>query len=228
MIDNFLNAMRAHAQMSLGEKTTHRVGQVTAYDPNKYAVKVKMWPDTQESLGWIPLASTYVGNGWGLVAGPSIGDQVIIAFDREDQDAGVVVGRFFTDVEHPPAAPSGELWLVHKSGAFVKLTNDGKLTVNDKAGSTIVMNGDGTGTATFSGGLTINANSKINGTLLVTQTITGQGGIVISGNNGSGNASTVNGNTNFTGQVSANGHRIDDTHEHSGVQTGSGNSGPPL
>jgi uncharacterized protein involved in type VI secretion and phage assembly len=130
MIEHFLNAMRAQAQMAQGEKTTHRVGQVTAYDPNKYAVKVKMWPDTQESLGWIPLASMYIGSGWGLVAGPSIGDQVIIAFDREDQDAGVVVGRFFTDVEQPPAAPSGEFWLVHKSGGYLKFTNDGNVSLN--------------------------------------------------------------------------------------------------
>lgn len=130
MIEHFLNAMRAQAQMAQGEKTTHRVGQVTAYDPNKYAVKVKMWPDTQESLGWIPLASMYIGSGWGLVAGPSIGDQVIIAFDREDQDAGVVVGRFFTDVEQPPAAPSGEFWLVHKSGNYLKFTNDGNVSLN--------------------------------------------------------------------------------------------------
>lgn len=35
----------------------------------------------------------------------------------------------------------------------------------------------------------------------------------------------VNGNTTFTGQVSANGKRIDQTHTHNGVQTGSGNSG---
>lgn len=172
MINDLLNAVRAHAQMSVGEKVTHRVGQITAYDPNKYAVKVKMWPDTQESLGWIPLASTYIGAGWGLVAGPSIGDQVIVAFDREDQDAGVVVGRFFTDVEQPPAAPSGEFWVVHKSGSSIKITNDGKVTVTDKAGSTIVMNGDNTGTATFSGGMTINANVQVNGTLKASGDIT--------------------------------------------------------
>jgi enamine deaminase RidA (YjgF/YER057c/UK114 family) len=35
----------------------------------------------------------------------------------------------------------------------------------------------------------------------------------------------INGNTNFTGQVSANGKRIDETHTHNGVQPGSGNSG---
>ncbi|TXD58858.1 baseplate assembly protein [Ralstonia sp. TCR112] len=132
----FANLIRAHAQMAQGEKTTHRVGQVTAYDPNKYAVKVKFWPRTDESTGWIPLASTYVGAGWGLVAAPSVGDQVIVAFDLEDQDAGVVVGRFYTDVEQPPAAPSGEFWLVHKSGSLLKFHNDGSVELKASAGIT--------------------------------------------------------------------------------------------
>ncbi|NIB50037.1 phage baseplate assembly protein V, partial [Salmonella enterica subsp. enterica] len=66
---------------------------------------------------------------------------------------------------------------------------------------------------------------QINGTLLVTQTITGQAGMAVSGNNGSGNSMSINGNTQITGQVSANGHRIDDTHKHTGVQTGSSNTG---
>lgn len=35
----------------------------------------------------------------------------------------------------------------------------------------------------------------------------------------------VNGNTNFTGSVTANGKAIDDTHTHKNVQPGSGNSG---
>lgn len=37
----------------------------------------------------------------------------------------------------------------------------------------------------------------------------------------------VNGNTTFNGQVTANGKRIDETHTHSGVQTGGGNTGTP-
>lgn len=155
MIDNLLNQIRAHAQMAQGEKTGNRIGIVTAYDPNKYAVKVKMWPDTQESLGWIPLASTYIGNGWGLVAAPSIGDQVIIAFDREDQDAGVVTGRFFTDVEQPPAAPSGDFWLVHKSGSYMKFTNDGNVSLNAAGNLNATVGGNMT--ANVTGNATTNA-----------------------------------------------------------------------
>lgn len=154
MRDAFANLIRAHAQMAQGEKSGHRVGQITAYDPNKYAVKVKFWPRTDESTGWIPLASTYVGAGWGLVAAPSVGDQVIVAFDLEDQDAGVVVGRFYTDVEQPPAAPSGEFWLVHKSGSFLKFTNDGNVS----------LNAAGNLNATVGGNMTANVTGNANTT----------------------------------------------------------------
>jgi uncharacterized protein involved in type VI secretion and phage assembly len=213
-IDSLLNTIRAQAQMSQGEKTGNRVGLITAYDPNKYAVKVKMWPDTQESLGWIPLASPWIGNGWGLVAGPSINDQVKIAFDREDQDAGVVVGRMYTDVDQPPPVPSGEFWLIHKSGSLLKFHNDG--TVEIAANTTMKY------TATqhhFVGPV------QMDSTLNVNQTISGEGGITVSGDNGTGNASTVTGNVNFVGTVMANGKHIDNTHIHSngngGANTGS-------
>lgn len=208
-IDALFNVIRAHSQMAQGEKTGNRVGEITAYDPNKYAVKVKMWPDTQESLGWIPLASPWIGNGWGLVAGPSIGDQVKIAFDREDQDAGVVVGRMFNDVDQPPAVPSGEFWIVHKSGSLVKFHNDG--TVEIVAASTMKYTA---------------AQHHFVGPVLMDNTLTGNGGIAISGDNGTGNASTITGNLNTTGTITNNGHHIDSTHQHIN-SGGSGLGGVP-
>lgn len=38
---------------------------------------------------------------------------------------------------------------------------------------------------------------------------------------------TIEGDTTFTGTVTANGKRIDDTHTHGGVEPGSGNTGTP-
>lgn len=58
------------------------------------------------------------------------GEQVKIVFLENDPGSPVIVGRVF-DLNHLPlAVPSGELWLVHASGAFLKLTNDGKLSLN--------------------------------------------------------------------------------------------------
>jgi phage baseplate assembly protein V len=231
-IARLANAIRQQARMADSHLSWPTLATISSYDASNHAVKVTVEPtdpgQAPTESNWMPLGAIGIGNGWGVAVGPQIGDQVVVVFEHGDFSSGVIVARIFSVAQTAPAVPSGEVWAVHQQGQFVKLTNDGKVTLADKAGSTVVMNGDGTGTASFASGFTIDANTTINGTLLVTKTVTGQGGIVISGDNGSGNASSVTGNTNFSGRVSANGHRIDDTHEHSGVQTGTGNSGPPL
>jgi hypothetical protein len=46
-------------------------------------------------------------------------------------DNGVIVGGSFSDAARPPQnAPAGEFWLVHSSGSFLKLTNDGSVQIN--------------------------------------------------------------------------------------------------
>jgi hypothetical protein len=57
----------------------------------------------------------------------------------------------------------------------------------------------------------------------ITGLLTFVGGMV--GSAVSGAAATLNGVINFVGQMFSNGKRIDDTHTHSGVQPGGGNSG---
>ncbi|MEL6466622.1 MAG: Gp138 family membrane-puncturing spike protein [Pseudomonadota bacterium] len=63
---------------------------------------------------------------------------------------------------------------------------------------------------------------------LTTPTVTISGVINVQNVNSAPTAMSISGNTNFTGQVSANGHRIDETHRHTGVTTGTGNTGTPL
>lgn len=62
------------------------------------------------------------------------------------------------------------------------------------------------------------------GITLDTPAVTVTGVINVQNANSAPTAMAINGNTNFTGQVSANGKRIDDSHTHGGVQTGSGNT----
>lgn len=104
-----------------------RVGTVASYDPTNYCVKVTLQPEGV-TTGWLPLVSAWVGNGWGMFSPPSIGDQIEVQFHDGDFDAGVACQRFFTDVNRPLTVPSGEFWLVHKSGSFVKLLSDGSIS----------------------------------------------------------------------------------------------------
>ena len=67
--------------------------------------------------GWLPAGCRCSARGWGL---PQDGEG----------EHGVIAGGAWSDASAAPAAPVGELWLVHQSGSFVKLTNDGTVRVN--------------------------------------------------------------------------------------------------
>jgi phage baseplate assembly protein V len=182
MMHKLLNAQKAHALAAqAGLMMPPHAGIISSYDPVNFAVKVRLQPHDVET-GWLPLMSPWVGNGWGMFCAPSLGDLIDVQFLEGSAEVGFACLRWFTDSARPLNVPSGEFWLVHSSGAFFKLTNDGKATVQDKAGSIVVMNGDGTGTMTFAGGLTINANTTVNGTLSTTGKITGGADIQASGN----------------------------------------------
>lgn len=162
MIDPLLNIVRREVQRMSALIAQPRMGIVRSYDPVNFCAKVEKQPGG-ELTGWLPVLTLWGGNGWGLFAPPSPGDVVKILFQEGGREAGIVLGRFFSTVTRPLPVPAGEFWLVHRLGAAVKLTNDGKLALADKAGAGIVLNGDGT--------VTLNANVTVNGTL----TATGEG-----------------------------------------------------
>lgn len=125
----FLNAMAATAQQTSAGTSGTRQGIITAYDPIAYAVKVKLQP-TGEETGWIPLSSPWVGNGWGMAAGPMIDAEVEVEFDSGLMGAGMAAGQFYNDVDRSPGPPSGEFWLIHKSGSLLKFMNTGEVLLS--------------------------------------------------------------------------------------------------
>jgi uncharacterized protein involved in type VI secretion and phage assembly len=204
------NAMRAHAEAAAARIPKPRMATVSSYNPSTHAVKVTFQgvgdSDVTET-GWLPLSAVGVGNGFGVLTAPNIGDMVMIGFTDGSNAAPKVIGRFFSNVNVPPSVPAGETWIVHKSGSSMKFTTDGKVTVTDKAGSTLVMKADGSGSLTFSAGLTINANTQVNGTLKASGDIT---------DNSGSNSRTMAGM-----------RTIYNTHTHNGVQSGSSATAVP-
>lgn len=124
-----LNIIAATARQSMAGESTTRQGLITAYDPNSYAVKVQLQP-TGEETGWIPLSTPWVGNGWGMAAGPMIGAVVETEFDSGLTGAGMAAGQFFNDEDRCPGPPSGEFWLLHKSGSLMKFLNSGEVLLS--------------------------------------------------------------------------------------------------
>ena len=74
-----------------------------------------------------------------MAAPLSPGDQVLVLGQEGDAEQAVVMGRLWSNQDAPPSAPVGELWMVHQSGSFVKLRNDGTITMQ---APTVSIEGD--------------------------------------------------------------------------------------
>jgi phage baseplate assembly protein gpV len=125
-----------------------RYGNVTAWDPKKHAAKVTIQPEGIVS-NWIPVSSEFIGNGWGLVAALSVGDQVEIHWPEGGINQASITRRVFDNRNPPPQAAqqakSGEYYLVDKAGSVLAMTVDGKLSIAGKveldlSGPTIKIN----------------------------------------------------------------------------------------
>jgi phage baseplate assembly protein gpV len=103
-----------------------RFGTVTSVNPTMATARVKLQPEGVLS-GWLPVLSPWTGPGWGMCCPPSPGDQVLVLAQEGDAEHGIIVGCAYSNVQMPPNAPVGELWLIHSSGSFIKLQNDGTI-----------------------------------------------------------------------------------------------------
>ncbi|MBU3625740.1 hypothetical protein ICN48_05760 [Polynucleobacter sp. JS-Safj-400b-B2] len=225
-MNHLLNQLKSTAQQATQGRANTRHGTISSYDAGAYAVKVMLQPDNVET-GWLPLKSIFIGNGWGIFCPPSIGDAVEIDYQEGDNEVGSVGMRFFNDQDRPLPCPSGEFWLVHKSGASIKSTNNGMLTLSDPSGTVLQLSNDGnvriTGNLIVSGNTTTKGNTETDGTTLSKGAITGQGGMAVSG----GNGASVAGNLAVSGgDVTADSISLKN-HLTAGVQPGSGTSGKP-
>lgn len=128
MMNAHRNAMLGAARKSQDATQGTRIGIVSAYNPSTYCIKAKVQPSGVET-GWLPIKTAWVGSGWGMQAGPTIGDQVTLSFQEGDANAAVVLGSLFNNVDQPMAVPSGELWIKHKSGSLLKFHNDGSIEI---------------------------------------------------------------------------------------------------
>ncbi|MBV9784774.1 MAG: phage baseplate assembly protein V [Acidisphaera sp.] len=129
-MDRFLNALKAQAGALDQGQGQPRFGLVTSVDPTSYTARVALQPEGVIT-GWLPILSAWVGGGWGMACPPTPGQQVLVLAQEGDAEHGVIAGGAYSNTALPPPAPSGELWLVHQSGTFLKLHNDG--TVEGKA-----------------------------------------------------------------------------------------------
>lgn len=225
MMRDHRNAMLGASKKSQDASQKTRIGIVSAYNPSTYCVKVKVQPSGVET-GWLPIKTAWVGNGWGMQAGPTIGDQVTLSFQEGDADAGVVLGSLYNNVDQPMAVPSGELWIKHQSGSLLKFLTNGDVqlvTARDLL-ATIGRNLN----ATAAGFAHLTAATEIT---LAAPVINLNGDIAQTVGGGTGH-STMAGDLTVQGQVKSNTEVVAvstplHTHAHTNVQPGAGTSGGP-
>lgn len=206
-VGELMNAMKVQALSAGNGHADTRMGIVASYDPSRYAVKVSLMPESAET-GWLPLASPWVGNAWGLFCPPTIGDMIEVHFQEANPEAGYACLRFYNDSDQPLSCPSGEFWLVHKSGSLLKFYNDGTIEVHAATA--------------------INSSAPLwthTGDMMIHGHVTGDGGLAMSG--GSGASVQVSGSITATGDVVGGSISLEH-HLTTNVQPGSGTSGVPV
>ncbi|MDR6381838.1 phage baseplate assembly protein V [Paraburkholderia caribensis] len=128
------NAVRQQASIASNHLSWPTLATISSYDASSHAVKVTVEPvdpgEQPTESNWMPLGAIGIGNGWGFAVGPQIGDQVLVVFEHGDFSSGVIVARIFSVAQQAPAVQSGEVWAVHRTGGYLKLTNDGKVGLN--------------------------------------------------------------------------------------------------
>lgn len=124
-----LNAVKGYAATLDQMQASPRLATVTSTDPETACVRVLHQPEGILS-GWLPVLSSWIGDGWGVVCLPGPGDQVLVLPHDGHSASGIVVGGLYSDKHKVPNAPLGELWLVHKNGCSLKLCNDGTVRVS--------------------------------------------------------------------------------------------------
>lgn len=155
-------ALRMQANIAASGKAVKRLGTVDGYDQNSYSVSVVIEPEGIKT-GFIPLVSPWIGNLWGLYLPPSIGDMIEVTFIEDDPASAVAGMRFFNDVDQPLSCPSGEFWLVHKSGSFLKFHNDGSIEVHAAGNLNATVAGNAVATIQGSAQVTANGGVTIDG-----------------------------------------------------------------
>ena len=126
--ENILEAFRRRLAGSDTGTARPRIGSIASVDRDNGVARVLIQPEGVLT-GWLPLLSLWTGNGWGMSCPPSQGDQVLLLFQENDADNGVIIGSLYSNSVLPPQAQVGEFVLRHRSGSSISLLNSGVISI---------------------------------------------------------------------------------------------------
>jgi len=130
-VTKLANTLRMMSNMASQGMMATAIGSVNAFDPSGYQVQVLLQAQTSDGpalqTGWIPLATPWAGNGWGMFAPASPGDLILVFFQDGSLQNPIAGMRLFFNGQQPLNVSSGEMQLVHQSGSAFKFNNDGSV-----------------------------------------------------------------------------------------------------
>lgn len=108
------------------------IGIVSEVDEVNHCAKVIISPSEDTETTWCSVIEAMASqDGTGTSFLPVVGDHVLIHYYNGSRNSPVIFGGIFSEAMKPPSGgKAGEPSFFHKSGSFVKLTNDGKVVVN--------------------------------------------------------------------------------------------------
>jgi phage baseplate assembly protein gpV len=136
------NRMKGAGVAAVYQLGQNRWGTVTSVKKTDsgYEAKVILQPEGITS-GWLPVLSHSIGSGWGIVAPPIPGAQAFLGSDCGDGHHAVILGMAYSLATRPPVPPAdfnqaagtpvdaGEIALVSKAGAVIRLCTDGSIHI---------------------------------------------------------------------------------------------------
>ncbi len=140
MTANLSDFVQHEISRALARHSTMKAAEITAFDPDNHRIKAMLHPDEIET-GWFSVNTAGTGNGWGVVIGPKVGDQISVGFFDGNIENPHHLGRLHSDKERPPVVQSGEILLKHETGAIIKIDQNGNMTF-DVGSHGITLNGN--------------------------------------------------------------------------------------
>lgn len=135
-----IDLIRSEIAKALRGLTPSAIGTVAEIDLKLYQVKCRLATSGQLT-NWLRLGSDYVGDGFGLVYAPNIGDEVWIEFSEWNPSSPGMVSRRLFGKDSPPSLDADQLHFRHKSGTDILLTADGSVEVLLKSNGSYRSNG---------------------------------------------------------------------------------------
>lgn len=132
--EKIVNLIKMHSALAQTSTESTSIGKITGYDPVNFLVTVEIQPADEDEpalqTGWIPIVSIAVGPEWGIQVGPQIGNICEVHYQEGSLQNAYAASSFFGLTALPMPVQSGEFFIVHSTGSFLKFTNDGKVSIN--------------------------------------------------------------------------------------------------